>query len=117
MAGLQAGRLRHRVRIEAKTRVANGQGGSTVAWTLVAIVRAEIIGLSGDEALKAGVERSVQQWRVTIRTRAVTTQNRLVYLDADPTLPAGPCDIKAVLPDPRAEGALVLMCETGVAKA
>ncbi|HVQ09530.1 MAG TPA: phage head closure protein [Allosphingosinicella sp.] len=96
--------------IEVGTRTPNGQGGYTIVWAPVATapnVRAEIIGLSGDEALKAGIERNVQQWRVTIRRREdVTAKHRLkegsvVY------------DIKSVMPDPRSEAATLLICETG----
>jgi head-tail adaptor len=113
--GIQAGRLRHRVRIEEKGRVSNGQGGWTSGWAPVATVRAEIIGLSGAEALQQGVQRNVQQWRVTMRARAVSTGQRLICLVPPPGVVEGPYDIKAVLPD-RAPGAIVLVCETGLSQ-
>lgn len=74
---------RERVTIQHEARAPNGQGGFTTTWTdaLVAPkVAAEIVGLSGDEAIAAGVERSVTRWRVTIRRRDdVSPRNRLLW--------------------------------------
>jgi SPP1 family predicted phage head-tail adaptor len=108
MSGIDPGRLNKRVTIEEKTETPNGQGGFDTAWAAVATdpdIWAEIVGLSGDEALQAGIERSVQQWRVTIRRRAITAKNRLDFKGSK-------FDIKSALPDPRADDAIVLICET-----
>jgi SPP1 family predicted phage head-tail adaptor len=106
-----AGRLRRRLVLQEEGRVPNGQGGWTTGWQDVGggkPLRAEVIGLSGDEALQEMVKRNIQQWRVTIRKRpGVTTKNRLkegalVY------------DIKSIMDDPREpERFWVLICETG----
>ena len=105
MPGIESGRLNKRVAIQAETRVPNGQGGYTTDWTHERYIWAEIIGLSGDEALAAGIERSVQQWRVTMRRRPISTKKRLLY---DGRI----FGIKSVLPDPRADDATLLICET-----
>lgn len=114
MSGLDRGRLNKRVTIEAPTRQDNGQGGEIVTWDPLparATVWAEIIGLSGDEALMAGVLRGVQQWRVTIGRRdEVTPEHRL-------TRPGQVYEIKSAMPDPKSEDGTVLICETGTASA
>jgi SPP1 family predicted phage head-tail adaptor len=114
--GIAAARLNRRVRIEQKGRVSNGQGGWTTGWAAAGTVWAEIIGLSGDEALQQGVQRNVQQWRVTVRRRAVSAGQRLFYLGSAPGIAAGPYDIKSVLPDSKAADAIVLVCETGLSQ-
>jgi SPP1 family predicted phage head-tail adaptor len=105
---IAAGKLREPVRIEVEQRTSNGQGGYITAWTKVADVRAEILGLAGDEALRAGVERSVSQYRVTIRKRSdVSVVNRLKWKGTGPRDPIGP----AASNDLRR--ALLLNCEIG----
>lgn len=107
---MDAGRLRERVTIEGETRVANGQGGFTTGWSDVATkVPAEITALSGDEALRLGVERSSSQYRVRIRRRAdLTVKNRLTWKGQAMA-------IKSVLPDPRDPQAVqLLICEIGL---
>jgi SPP1 family predicted phage head-tail adaptor len=110
VSGVDKGRLNKRVLIEAEGRTPNGQGGWVTAWAALPArpnVWAEIIGLSGDEALKAGVERSIQQWRVTILSRDdVTTGHRLTHRGQV-------FDIKSAMPDPKADDAMLLICETG----
>lgn len=103
------GKLRELIEIQRETRVSNGQGGYTTSWSLLARVRAEIVGLSGDEALTAGVERSVQQWRVTIRRRRdVSPKNRILW--GDKLL-----DIRSDMPDPKDPRAFTLLiCESGL---
>jgi SPP1 family predicted phage head-tail adaptor len=105
---IAAGKLREPVRIEVEQRTSNGQGGYITAWTKVADVRAEILGLAGDEALRAGVERSVSQYRVTIRKRSdVSVVNRLKWKGQV-------LAIRSVLPHPNdLRRALLLNCEIG----
>jgi SPP1 family predicted phage head-tail adaptor len=111
--GLAAGRLRERVEIEAEVQTSNGQGGYVSAWSVVATVRAEVNGLSGGEAMRAGIERNVQQWRVTIRRRDdVTAKHRLQWLRPGNTRVR--LDIKATMPDPKLpRDATLLLCESG----
>lgn len=110
MAGIDSGRLNRRLTIQEETRQSNGQGGFTTSWSDVKTVWAEVVGLSGDEALAAGIERSVQQWRITIRRRPVTTKNRLI---GKSTMFLGRIfNVKSVMPDPKADDATLLICET-----
>lgn len=110
MSGIDTGRLNKRVTFEADVGGDNGQGGQVEDWQPIPArptVWAEIIGLSGDEALKAGIEREVQQWRVTIRRRDdVTAENRMLH-------GGRVYDIKSAMPDPKSEDATLLICETG----
>jgi SPP1 family predicted phage head-tail adaptor len=114
VSGIDAGRLNKRVAIQIEGRVPNGQGGYETGWGAVAErpnVWAEIIGLSGDESLRAGVERNVQQWRVTIRRRDdVTTKHRLIHKGQV-------FEIKSAMPDPKWDDATLLICETQAAPA
>lgn len=84
---LRTRRLRERITIEAKNLVDNGKGGrkrpeGEPEWKPVFLkpIAAEVIALRGDEALSNAVLRSVQLYRVTIRTRAgITPGNRIVW--------------------------------------
>lgn len=113
--GIAAGRLRDRVRIEIPDQQPNGQGGrrptpGTSGWKELATVWAEVIPLRGDEAIRNNVERSVQLWRVTIRTRRdIQTAHRLVWPKHDIVM-----DIKSAAPDAQHADALVMTCESGV---
>jgi SPP1 family predicted phage head-tail adaptor len=102
------GDLTELVDIEQEARVSNGQGGYTTSWSKLADEWAEIIGMSGDEALLAGVQRAVQQWRVTISRRDdVKPRHRIKWGDLY-------LDIKAAMPlpkDPR--NFTLLICESG----
>ena len=107
---MDAGRLRERVTIEGEVRKPNGQGGFTTGWATVArSVPAEIIGLTGDEALRLGVERSASQYRVTMRRRSdVSPKNRLKWKGQIMA-------IRSVVPDARDPNvAIVLTAEIGV---
>lgn len=115
MSGLAAGRLRDRVRLEAPDQQPNGQGGrrptpGTDGWSPVVTLRAEVIGLRGQEAVRNNIERATQLWKVTIRERAdVTTAHRLVLLPAGTVL-----NIRSIMPDPDTRGAQILMGESGM---
>lgn len=105
---MKAGLLREIVTLESETRQSNGQGGFATVWSGIADgLRAEIIGLTGDESINAAVERSVQRWRVTMRTRnpAIVTKQRLIWKGL--TL-----NIKSAVPDPKDRAAILLICES-----
>jgi len=82
---ISAGRLRERTILQAPDLVENGRGArkareGTDGWREIGRPRAEILPLRGDEALRLGVERRVQIWRVTIRRRdEVTAGCRLLW--------------------------------------
>lgn len=104
-----AGELTELIRLERETRVANGQGGYDTSWSEFAKAWAQVSGLSGDEALQSGVQRSVQQWRVTIYRRAdVQPTDRIVWGNLI-------LDIKAAMPLPKEpQRFTLLICESGL---
>jgi SPP1 family predicted phage head-tail adaptor len=107
---MEAGRLRERVTIEGPTRVSNGQGGWTTGWADVADkVPAEIIAMSGDEALRLNVETSTVRYRVTMRKReGLTPKNRLRF-------GSELLEVRSVQRHPQAPNShLLLICEAGV---
>jgi head-tail adaptor len=80
-----AGRYRHRVWLMRKLKVETGKGGFTSDWSPVFPFRAEVVALSGREAMVDQVLEGVRVYRVTTRWRAdilLTDQLRL----ADGTL-------------------------------
>jgi SPP1 family predicted phage head-tail adaptor len=104
--------LTERVTIQVESRLSNGQGGHITSWADIGTtptVWAAVRGLSGGEAITAGVQRSVQQWRVVIRRRAdVTTKHRLVWGSLH-------LDIKAAMPLPdQPRDFTLLVCESGL---
>lgn len=105
---LSTGSLSERVTIEQEARTSNGQGGYTTGWSPLATVWAEVIPLSGDEAITAQVERAVARYRVSIRRRDdVTAKHRLIWRGQ--TLA-----IKSALPHPKdLRGGLLMICESG----
>ncbi|WP_230630691.1 phage head closure protein [Sphingomonas sp. Leaf37] len=67
---IAAGRLRDRVDIVRATKVDNG-GGYVTTWAAIApAVPAEVIGLTGTEAVREKVLRSVSVYQITMRYRA-----------------------------------------------
>jgi len=109
---MDAGQLRERITIEIEARTPNGQGGFTIAWASVStspVVWAEVIGLNGSEAIRAGIERSVSVYRINMRQRSdISARNRLQWNGQV-------LAIKSVLPHPDEPKAfLQLLCETGV---
>lgn len=108
--GLAAGSLRELVSIEAESRVSNGQGGFTATWAEIDLVNANVVGMSGNEALRAGIERASTQYRVTIRKpSAVTAKNRLRWNGQV-------MSIHSSMPHPNyPTEAILLLCETGSA--
>ncbi len=107
---MKASDLDQRISIQEERRLANGQGGYSTSWGPVpdSEAWANIVGLSGGEAMEAGVQRNVQQWRVTIYLRpSVTPKNRLIW-------GGRVLDIKAAMPLPKDPRKFtLLMCESG----
>lgn len=109
---MRIGDLIERVTIQAESRVQDSQGGYTTSWSNIATtptVSANVRGLSGGEALQAGIQRSVQQWRVVIRRRTdVTPKHRLTWNGLV-------LDIKAAMPHPDyPRQYTLLVCESGL---
>jgi head-tail adaptor len=114
MAAL-ASRLIDRVSIEIEQETPNGQGGFESAWTSIGTAAAEVKGLSGTAAFTAGIERDVNQWRVTLRRRDdLTAKHRLQWLRSVAAGGALRLEIKSVMPDPKQpQDATLLLCESG----
>lgn len=75
-----AGRLRHRLTIQAETRDQNGYGEETRSWSDVAEVWGEAKCLAGREAIRAQQTCPEANWLVTIRWRpGITSDMRVVY--------------------------------------
>jgi len=74
------GALRRRVTLQAPIRISDGGGGVTVAWSNVAVLWAEIRGLSGAGVVIAeGLQGKVSH-EITIRKRTdVSPAMRLTY--------------------------------------
>lgn len=113
-----AGRFRDRVDIQEPDLVDNGVGGrrprqGSERWKTVGSVRAEVVPLRGQEALREGIQNSVTTWRVTIRVRkGLTTGHRLIWNDA--VMSTVVMNIGSIgLTDER--DGLVLICTSGVA--
>ena len=71
-APLNVGNMRSRIRIEAMSRVSNGQGGSDTVWAPIAatpVMSAQKIPLRGDEITRDSIVRSVSVTRFIIRHR------------------------------------------------
>jgi SPP1 family predicted phage head-tail adaptor len=68
---LAAGRLRQRVDIMRASKADNGKGGYVTTWAPVATaVPAEVVGLTGQEAVLEKVLTGVSVYRVTARWRS-----------------------------------------------
>lgn len=71
---LAAGKLVHRVTLQAKVRTDVGGGSRETSWSDLATVCAQVVApvakTSDAEKLIGGVQRGTQLWRVTIRMRS-----------------------------------------------
>jgi len=77
---IAAGRLRHRVQIEADTPTRASDGGDVEAWSTVATVWAGIEPLSGREYFTAQQTQSQVTHKITVRYfRGLTAAHRIKY--------------------------------------
>lgn len=109
MAGITS-RLVHQVELQSAVPTSDGVGGSTVVWTKVATLRANVKSTGGREGVIAGLPAGVQSWRVELRYReGVTNGHRLVWQGKkmDIKTVADPCD-------PRPNVSLIAFCDSGV---
>lgn len=88
---LEAGRLKHRVAIEAPTRTQNPMTGAvTTTWTNVVTVYASIEPLSAKDFIAAQMLKNRVDTRIVIRYRpGLNTTMRLVGTDGTIYTPAG----------------------------
>ena len=71
--------LKHRIELQEETKTPDGQGGFITAWATVATVWAGIEPAKGYERYQAQQIQVPVTHKITMRYRAVTTANRLVY--------------------------------------
>lgn len=78
---MRAGRLRHRIRLEAPVRIPDAIGGASVQWRLVAVLAADVVPEGqGSEQQVAGETALLRRFSVSIRHReGVTADMRVVY--------------------------------------
>lgn len=105
---LDAGRLSHRITLQAAVTSRDEFGGVAHTWTPVATVWAEIVPLSGREFVAAQAAQAGVTTRITIRYRDGVTPSMRILHDGVTY------SIKAVLPDPTLRRHITLMCEQGV---
>lgn len=77
---IEAGRLRHRVKIQSKTETQDSNGDIEISWATVASVWAAIEPLSAREFIAASANQSQVVARIIIRYREdVTALMRIVH--------------------------------------
>lgn len=102
---MQAGKLNHRVTIEAPPTAQDAAGQPIGAWVPVATVWADIRHQNGLEAIKAGAVASTVKASIRIRYRTgITSGMRLLH-------GAAVFNIQAVLPAAK-KAHIDLVCET-----
>lgn len=111
---LPAGRLRHRVRFDAKTVEVDSDGAQVEAWVPAfggRLIPAEITALSGRELIAAQAVHSKVSTRIKVRHRpGITASMRAVHRGRT-------YDIEAVIPDPDSTIRwMTLICTDGVAE-
>lgn len=106
-------RLKHVVDVLIPNRADNGAGGRKIpegqsAWrTTEHDLPAEVIALRGDEAVRLGVERSVQLFRVTVRAGAeIDTKSQLLWGTIAMKVKSAALDLTGT--------ELVMTCESGL---
>jgi SPP1 family predicted phage head-tail adaptor len=102
---VNAGKLRHRFRLEEGTRAPGAGGGGVTTWTEVVTVWANVVPLTGVERIAAMQAAAALTHRVEIRYRpGITAKHRGVY--------AGRVfEIRAVIDVDEAHDEMHLLCE------
>lgn len=72
---IAAGRLRNRIEIVRPVETDTGTGGSTTTWQSVARPWAEVIGMTGKEAVLEKVLQGIRVYRITLRHRRDITED------------------------------------------
>lgn len=74
-----AGQLRHRVMVQEVTRTPDDSGGFTESWATAATVWAHVRASAGRESVERGALAVTQRWVVTMRHRALSPADRLLW--------------------------------------
>ena len=81
---LPAGRLRYKIEIVRLVESDDGRGGSATEWQVVASPWAEVIGLTGREAVLEKVLQGIRVYRITLRHRRdIQPRDQIRYGDED----------------------------------
>ena len=107
---MQAGKLRHRVKIQEKINLQNPDTGAvTPQWQDIATVWADVVALSAREFIAAQATQGEITTRITIRYRSgLTNDSRIIFRDEI-------YNIEGVLPDAiSGREYLTLPCSEGV---
>jgi SPP1 family predicted phage head-tail adaptor len=109
---MKAGRLRHRVRIDAVVNGTDALGAPTKDWLSVGEVSAEVSSISGREYFGAGRDLGEETFKITIRQiPGVHIDGTYRVTDVDTT---AVYVVTAVL-DNHVRDRLVLVCKSGAA--
>tara|TARA_R100001244_G_scaffold130912_1_gene103490 strand:- start:310 stop:636 length:327 start_codon:yes stop_codon:yes gene_type:complete len=76
---VSAGQLDQRVAIQTEARVSDGVGGYEVTWSTTATVWAMVKPVRGREQMEAQQLQASAMYRITIRNRAVSAAQRIVW--------------------------------------
>lgn len=78
---LRAGQLRRRVTVRRARQVDDGHGGETREWFTPAILRAQVEGQDGREAVIAHALEGISTYRITTRYRSDLQDSDQLVLD------------------------------------
>jgi SPP1 family predicted phage head-tail adaptor len=105
---MRAGKLRHRVELQALVPSKDAAGGVVKSWATVRTVWADVRYLNGLETVRADAPAAMVRASIRIRSiPGVVASMRAVH-------GARTLDIKAVLPDETDRNYLDLACEQGL---
>lgn len=74
---MQLGKLNRRVEIWRATETDGDSGGQALVWAKLSTIWVNAVPVGGNEALSAGMLQTGENWRITMRHRAVTTRDRI----------------------------------------
>ena len=104
---MEIGRLNSQVTIQRRSSATNELGEHASGWTDVATVWANVMKVTGVEAIRSGLEMSVVRASIRIRYRTdITPQMRVV--DGTEVY-----DIQAVMPNSAGRDYTDLLCQIG----
>ena len=106
---ITAGMLREPVTIQRQVSVSDGMGGQAIQWIDLATIRAQVVPLSGREAVQAMQLQASVTHRVMMRYRSdLTPADRLL-------IRGNPLQIRAIINIEMRDRWLELACDAGVA--
>lgn len=104
---MEIGRLNSQVKIQRRSDATNELGEHASGWTDVATVWADVVKITGVQAIRTGLEMSVVRASIRIRYRTDITSKMRVVDGAEIY------DIQAVMPNSAARDYTDLVCQIG----